>query len=89
MALPRHREDGAFARMNENGNIPAARWVSGRKATPAESQRRYRRGHRAPWAGYPDPVFEERRNGIPVRLYVYAGTGRDAFDGTCSFEDAS
>ena len=88
MALPRHREPSAFDRVNRDGNIPTAPQATGRKAAPAEYQRRYRRGHRG--GGHaPDPLWEERRNGLPVRLYRYAGTGRDAFDGTCSFEDAS
>lgn len=70
-------------RRNLNGNIPSAVSVTGRRATPAEAQRRYRAGHRSPHGrSYIDPVWVERRNGLPpFRPYVYRGTGADTYTG--------
>ena len=88
MALSRHREPSAFDRMSEDFVIPAAPQATGRAATDAERQRLWRRGHRSVHGkGHLDPVWEEPRNGLPVRLYVYRGTGRDLYDGTCLFEE--
>jgi hypothetical protein len=61
----------------------------GRPATPAEYQRRYRAGRRSPRGRALDPVWERPRNSLPWRPYTYRGTGRDAFDGTCLFDEVT
>lgn len=69
---------------------PIAVSITGRRATPAEYRRRLRAGHRSPLGGQLDPWWVTTRNGLPeFRPYIYRGTGRDAYDGTCSFEEAS
>ena len=35
------------------------------------------------------PDWREIRNGIPWKPYRYRGTGRDAYDGTCLFEEVA
>lgn len=59
-----------------------------RKPTAAECQRRYRAGQRPGKGRAGPPVWEEPApNGLPWKPYVYRGTGRDTYDGSCAFED--
>jgi hypothetical protein len=45
-----------------------------RTRDPAEAQRRYRHGERAPAPGAPVLIWSEARNGLPpFRPYVYRG----------------
>lgn len=96
MPLP-HRIEGADSLrptgLTMRSGVRAAPQIEGRRPTDTEQQRRRRKRRRAgchaPRQGQLDPWWEEPRNGLPVRLYVYQGSGRDAYDGSCLFDEVT
>ena len=55
----------------------SAALAAARTLTPAESQKRYRHGHRAPRPGEPTLLWSQPRNGLPSKPYVYRGDRPD------------
>jgi hypothetical protein len=96
MPLPRRYGDPDPIPVNgKSGFLAAIRTAPaayGRKPTPAEAQRRWRAGNGPGKTGGTRfiPVWDTAPpNGLPGPCYTYRGTGRDAYDGSDLFEEAS
>jgi hypothetical protein len=81
MPYPRRRAFDDGERLTPGGYLPGAVPATARALTPAESQRRYRAGHRGK-GGSPCLRWDTHRNGLPVRPYVYRATGPFACEET-------
>jgi hypothetical protein len=63
---------------NPSGRATGSAPPAARNQTPAETQKRYRAGHRST-PGAPTLIWSQPRNGYPVKFYVYRGD--DPLDG--------
>lgn len=80
MPIPRHRDIARRGDPRRPVAVTPVPWMDGHTLTDAEQQRRYRAGDTG-GKGRPRPVWAERRNGLPVKPYVYRGSGADAITG--------
>lgn len=80
MAIPRALNPGRNGDPTRPPLIPGTLPCTGRPPTTAEAKRRSRAGHRS-GRGNLDPVWAPVRNGLPVKLYRYQGSGADAYTG--------